>query len=163
MMTKPPAPAKRTKAARKPQSRAKTPRKVGDPKRGPMPWKPTPAEIAKIKLYAGLGSTQEDIARLIGKASSTFRENEAAKSAFEEGKAEVKAKVAGKLVGDALAGNTTAQIFYLKTQCGWKETWRQEHTGADGGPIEYKDLGEDEVNARLAELQKRYGPKPLAH
>lgn len=40
---------------------------------------------------------------------------------------------------------------------------RHEHTGKNGGPIEYRDLGEQEIDARLAELAERHGPKPLAH
>jgi hypothetical protein len=33
-------------------------------------------------------------------------------------------------------GNTSAAMFYLKTQAGWKETNVQEHTGANGGAIQ---------------------------
>lgn len=40
---------------------------------------------------------------------------------------------------------------------------RHEHTGKGGGPIEYRDLGEQEIDARLAELAERHGPQPLAH
>lgn len=40
---------------------------------------------------------------------------------------------------------------------------RHEHTGRNGGPIEYRDLSEDEIDARLDELAKRHGPQPLAH
>lgn len=146
-MAKPPAPKAPVKPKRK--SRAKLPRKPGGPTKGPLRWKPTAAELAKIKLYAGLGSPQDDVARLMGKASSTFRDNEAAKAAFEDGKAEIKAKIAGKLVEKALKGDTVSQIFYLKTQCGWKETSRQEHSGVNGAPIEYRNLSDEEVEARI--------------
>lgn len=40
---------------------------------------------------------------------------------------------------------------------------RHELTGRGGGPIEYRDLGEEEIDARLAALAKEHGPKPLAH
>jgi hypothetical protein len=40
---------------------------------------------------------------------------------------------------------------------------RLEHTGRNGGPIEYRDLGEDEIDARLAALAEKHGPQPLAH
>lgn len=40
-------------------------------KRGPKPWEPTDEEVAKVRLYAGLGSTQDQIAAMIGK---TFAE-----------------------------------------------------------------------------------------
>lgn len=91
-------------------------------KRGPKPWAPSEQEVAKIRLYAGLGMTQEQCAKLVGISCPTFRAQPDAKAAFEEGKAETIAKVAGSLVKKALGGDTTSAIFYLKTQAGWKET-----------------------------------------
>ncbi len=103
--------------------------------RGPKPWEPSAEEIAKIRLYAGLGSTQEQIATMLGKSVDTLTRNEAARKALSEGKAETLAKVAGALVRKALNGDTASAIFYLKTQGGWKETSVQETTGANGGPV----------------------------
>lgn len=40
---------------------------------------------------------------------------------------------------------------------------RHEHTGRDGAPIEYRNLGEDEIDARLRNLTERHGLQPLAH
>jgi hypothetical protein len=34
-----------------------------------------------------------------------------------------------------VGGDTTAAIFWAKTQMGWKETSAHEFTGKDGGPI----------------------------
>lgn len=90
--------------------------------RGPKPWKPTEDQIEKIKLYAGLGSTQEQTARLIGICEDTLALQPEAKAAFEHGKAQTIAKVAGSLVKKALNGDTASAIFYLKTQAGWRET-----------------------------------------
>lgn len=90
--------------------------------RGPKPWEPTAEEIAKIKLYAGLGSTQEQIAAMIGKSVPTLVKNDDVRKALDEGRAETIAKVAGSLVKKALNGDTASAIFYLKTQAGWKET-----------------------------------------
>jgi hypothetical protein len=111
--------------------------------RGPKPWEPTEEEIAKIKLYSGLGSTQEQVGKLIGKSVDSITRNETAKQAFEKGKAETIAKVAGTLVQKALKGDTTSAIFYLKTQAGWKETSVNEHTGKDGGPIQHEQVTAD--------------------
>lgn len=138
-------------------------RKPGEPKRGPLPWRPTAAELAKIRLYAGLGSTQEQVAVLMGKSSACFRGNETAKAAFDEGKAEVLAKVAGKLVEKALKGDTASAIFYLKTQGRWSETVRNEHTGKDGGPIEYQNLSDDEIAARIRAHEEARATRPTAH
>jgi len=90
--------------------------------RGPKPWEPSEEDIAKIKLYSGLGSTQEQVATMIGKCLDTLMKHEACREAFALGKAETLTKVAGSLVRKALAGDTASAIFYLKTQGGWKET-----------------------------------------
>jgi hypothetical protein len=39
---------------------------------------------------------------------------------------------------------------------------RSEITGRDGGPVEYRNLSEEEINARLAALAEKHGPLPLA-
>ena len=90
-------------------------------KRGPQPWEPTTEDVAKIRLYAGLGSTQEHIAAMLGKSVETLHKHDAINEALAVGKAETIAKVAGTLVKKALNGDTTSAIFYLKTQAGWSE------------------------------------------
>jgi hypothetical protein len=40
---------------------------------------------------------------------------------------------------------------------------RHEHGGVNGGPIEYRNLGEEEIDARLAALNEQHGHRPLAH
>lgn len=40
---------------------------------------------------------------------------------------------------------------------------RQEHTGKGGGPIEYRNLDEDEIDARLAALAEKNERPRLAH
>lgn len=132
-------------------------------KPGPKPWQPTDEQLAKIKLYAGLGSTQEQVVAMLGISLPTFKNNVGAKEAFELGKADTIAKVAGSLVKKALAGDTASAIFYLKTQAGWRETNRTEHTGKDGGPIEYANLSDEEIEARIAALQADHGSGDTTH
>ena len=110
-------------------------------KRGPKPWEPTDEERRRIRLYAGLGLTQEQIALIIGKCVETLVKQ--CRVEMAAGKAETLAKVAGSLVQKALGGDTASAIFYLKTQGGWRETIRNEHTGADGGPIETSQVEAD--------------------
>ena len=43
-----------------------------------------------------------------------------------------KGAIAGSLIQKARAGELGAQIFYLKTQAGWRETTHLEHTSPDG-------------------------------
>ena len=64
--------------------------------------------------------------------------------------------MAKNLIVQANSGNTAAAIFYLKTQAGWKETTRQELTGADGGPIKQEtDDARDQLLDRLARIAER--------
>jgi hypothetical protein len=94
----------------------------------------TAEERKLIEMVAGVGLSQEQMCYLIERVNADgvmvpisqdtlarhFRTELAA------GKAKTIAKVAGKLVATALGAPgpqaTTSQIFYLKTQAGWKET-----------------------------------------
>ena len=55
---------------------------------------------------------------------------------YKRGKAKAIGAVAQGLIQQAMAGDKVAAMFYLKTQAGWRETDRLEHTGADGAPID---------------------------
>jgi hypothetical protein len=89
-------------------------------KRGAKPWEPTEQERKKVRLYAGLGMTQEQIGALIGKSVDSL--DRYCREDLDTGKAEIISKVAGSLVRKAMNGDTTSAIFYLKTQARWKET-----------------------------------------
>jgi hypothetical protein len=56
--------------------------------------------------------------------------------------------------GLALAGNVTAQIWYTKTQMGWKETQVVEHADA-----RLDSMSEDEIVRELAERANKLGVK----
>lgn len=47
---------------------------------------------------------------------------------YKKGKSKAVASIASNLIKQAQDGNTTAAIFYLKTQAGWKETQVTENT-----------------------------------
>lgn len=124
--------------------------------RGPKTWVPTEAELKKIELYAGLGATQEQIAKKLGRSVDSLDRH--AREALDSGKMDANLKVAGVLFREAMKGNITAAIFWAKTQMGWNETQKHEHSGRDGKPIEYRDLSEDEIDARLRNLIEKHGP-----
>jgi hypothetical protein len=49
-----------------------------------------------------------------------------------------------------------AGMFWMKTRAGWKETVRQENTGPNGGPIEFKGMSAREIiEGRLARIRER--------
>lgn len=92
-------------------------------------------EIALVSKLAGV-LTYEQLADLFGIAQRTFdniRERQPeVNAAYKRGRAEIIGKVAESLVQDALDGDTTSRIFFLKTQAGWRETAKIDHTSSDG-------------------------------
>jgi len=96
------------------------------------PHKPTPEDRKQVEILAGLGIPQDQIGRLIqgGIDDKTLRKYYAAE--LVDGVAKANSQVSKSLFQKAVAGDTTAQIWWTKTRMGWKDTSRVEHTGADG-------------------------------
>jgi DNA-binding CsgD family transcriptional regulator len=64
---------------------------------------------------------------------------------YKKGKARAVGFVAQNLIQKARSGDLGAQIFYLKTRAGWKETQRIEGAGDTGEHvIAYKWLDDDD-------------------
>jgi transposase len=86
-------------------------------------------------------------------------------AAWEEAEAEAVDNLEGVVYRRAMAGESDrlAEIL-LKAHRPEKyvERYRAELTGKDGGPVEYRNLSEEEINARLAALAEKHGPLPLA-
>jgi hypothetical protein len=92
------------------------------------------------------GVKQDEQARALRMSKTTltkyFREE------LDLGKIVTTANVAGALYRNAMDGNVSAQIFWMKAQGGWREADRLEITGAEG-----KDLLTDtEKEQRLAAI-----------
>lgn len=87
-------------------------------------------------MMAAIGIRQDHIAKIIGICDNVLRGNY--REELDLGASKVGAMIAGNLVRQALKDDFRAApsaMFYAKTQMGWRETIRQEQTGADGGPI----------------------------
>ncbi len=78
----------------------------------------------------------EQIADYFGIGKTTFYEimqrQPEVSERYKKGKAKAIGSVAQGLLQQARDGNTTAAMFYLKTQAGWKETQHLDHTSSDG-------------------------------
>jgi len=86
-------------------------------------------EVGALAAYLSL----EQIADYFGVVRGTFykimeRQPEVGEQ-YKKGKARAIEGAAKSLIMQGHDGNTTALMFYLKTQAGWKETQVQEHTG----------------------------------
>lgn len=95
----------------------------------------TPEQIVEVETLAAVLNT-DDIADYFGIGRSTFyrlmEANEEILGRYKKGRAKAKTSIAGSLIKKARAGDTTSQIFYLKTQCGWRETQHIDHSSTDG-------------------------------
>lgn len=122
---------------------------------GRKPFEPTEQERKQVEALSGYGLPYEQIAVLIrdGIHIDTLRTHFS--SELATGKAKANAQVGKGMFQKAMAGDTTAQIWWSKCQMGWKEPPKQlEHTGANGGAIsvasvDFKGLSD----AELAQMQ----------
>lgn len=111
-------------------------------------------EHEQVRLLARVGTKQEIIATIMGCSVDTLQRRFAEELA--EGKESAHAMVAASLFTKAMAGDTTAIIWYEKTRRGFFETSRKEVTGADGAPIAFdlSGLSPDQVKALLPVLDQ---------
>src|SRR5215469_5544504 len=89
-----------------------------DPTMARKPFVADEAMRERVRYLAGVGVSQDDIARIIGCAPKTlckrFRDE------LDRGVAEANAMVCGYLFAAAKAGNIPAIIFWLKTRAQWR-------------------------------------------
>ena len=73
------------------------------------------------------------IAALVGIDDKTLRKWY--RTELDQGKAKAGGQIAKTLYNKAISGDTTALIWWTKSQLRWSETVRQEVTGAEGAPL----------------------------
>lgn len=104
----------------------------------------------EVETLAAVLST-EQIADYFGISRRVFfdilERDEEVSALYKKGKARAVGFVAQNLIQKARGGDLGAQIFYLKTQAGWKETQRVEGAGDTGEHvIAYKWLDDDDTD-----------------
>ena len=87
---------------------------------GRKPHKPTDAMRQTVQLHTTVGTRQEVIADILGIDEKTLRKYY--REDLDQSKSKANAKIGGALYNKALGGDTAAQIFWMKTQAGWRET-----------------------------------------
>ena len=80
---------------------------------------PTDRQRAEAEAYAAVGVPHHDIAALLGMSTHTLLKHY--KTELTIGKAKANAKVGKSLFQQATEGNTSAAIFWMKAQAGWRE------------------------------------------
>ena len=77
-----------------------------------------------------VGTTQADIARVLDIDEKTLRKYY--RDELDLAKAKANATIGGALFNKAKTGDTSAMIFWMKTQAGWREKADINHTSEDG-------------------------------
>jgi len=107
---------------------------------GRKPFEPTPADRKQVEALSGYGLPIEQIAVLVQDGISVDTLTKYFAQELISGKSKANAQVGKTLFQKVMAGDTTAAIWWSKTQMRWAETQKHEHTGADGAPIEFKKI-----------------------
>ncbi len=107
---------------------------------GRKPFEPTDAERKQVEAMSGYGLPIEQIAILVrgGIDTDTLRKHFATE--LTAGKAKANSGVGRTLFQKAMGGDTAAMIWWSKTQMRWAETQKHEVTGADGAPLEFREI-----------------------
>jgi hypothetical protein len=100
------------------------------------PHEPTKATRDTVSLHALVGTPQETIASVLGIDAKTLRLHY--RDELDHALAKANATIGGSLFNKAKSGDTAAQVFWLKTRAGFKETNRNEITGESGGAVKWQ-------------------------
>lgn len=121
-------------------------------------------DLAKVEALASRLLSKEQIAISLGISEKTLynRQNEFTEftEAIKRGREKGVATIANKLVESAIDGNTTAQIFILKTHGG--QEWKDKQDINLSGELEVKnkslkDMTDEELKAELAKYGNKQG------
>jgi len=94
------------------------------------PHAPTEATRQTVQLHTMVGTIQEDVARVLGIDAKTLRKYY--RDELDLSKAKSNATIGGALFNKAKGGDTSAMIFWMKTQAGWREKTDINHGSDDG-------------------------------
>lgn len=106
------------------------------PGAGRFPFEPTDAERKQVEALSGYGLPMDQIAVLIrdGIHVDTLRKH--FPTELVAGKAKANGQIGKTLFQKAMAGDTTAAIWWSKTQMRWREVQQHEVSGIDGSPVQ---------------------------
>ena len=91
---------------------------------------PTEATRQTVQLHTMVGTNQTDIARVLDIDEKTLRKYY--RDELDLAKAKANATIGGALFNKAKTGDTSAMIFWMKTQAGWREKTDLNHMSEDG-------------------------------
>ena len=136
------------------------PRRPASRRRKAEPWTPSRREREVIRTCLAGGFTITQTALAIGQSVKALEHN--CPTELLRGAATQNSKVVGKLFQKCMNGDTIALLFWCKTRLGWQEKSRVEHTGAEGGAIQFENV-EAEAAAfteRILQMAQRFEAAP---
>lgn len=107
---------------------------------GAPAYAPEQKERDQVKLLRGAGTAPEVIARMLKISLFTLRKY--FPDELAHGKDEVRARIGGKCIQKALAGDNSCIALYLRSHGGpgWQDKAKVEHTGPGGSPLPATNL-----------------------
>ena len=125
-------------------------------------------DVAEMEKLSALQCTDEELAAWFGVSVRTIerrRRSPAFAEALARGKAKGRLSLRRSLWGLAAKGNPAANIFLAKNLLGYRDYFRNEHSGPEGGPMEIgptPDLSvlTDEELAQLQAIGLKLHPEP---
>lgn len=123
---------------------------MAERRRTKPPHEPTKTSRELVKIHTMVGTTQEDIAKIIGVDAKTLRKHY--RDELDLSRARANAAIGGALFNKAKSGDTTAMIFWMKTQAGWRERQEVDHLSSDGSmsPKSAVELTDEQLAAIAA-------------
>jgi hypothetical protein len=100
---------------------------------GRPPFEPSDEDRVAVTTLCACGTRHELIARHLDIDCKTLRKH--FRKELASGREDANAMVARSLFRQAIAGNTVASIFWLKTRANWREANTVEMVGANGKPL----------------------------
>lgn len=114
--------------------------------------------IKKTEALAAQGLSQEQIAGVLGFSPDTLirrkKDNAEFAAAIKRGKEKGIATVTNALFQKAKGGDNVSMIFYLKNRD--RDNWKDRHDLGVSGDIKLSDLSGDELDRRIAELERKH-------
>ena len=112
--------------------------------------KPSEESRAQILALVGFGITQPEIAGYFGISEVTLRKHYSTE--IMQGVVRTNVVVARSLFDNAKSGNVAAQIFWMKTRAGWRETIQLDHKIEPKTTIDVDRLTFEQQKALLAAM-----------
>lgn len=117
-------------------------------------FEPTDADRKQVESLSGYGVPFEQIAALVRDGISVDTLTAHFRAELVSGKSKANAKVGKTLFQKVMDGDTTAAIWWSKTQMRWTEVQKHELTGANGAPIATTNIDLNGLSdSELAQMQ----------